>query len=55
MFKGCLALSVCDMSLCPEPSVSCAPGAVLVKRPVPDSCCPETHCGTGHWHTFLDI
>ncbi|KAI2653362.1 Otogelin-like protein [Labeo rohita] len=35
---------VCDMSLCPEPSVSCAPGAVLVKRPVPDSCCPETHC-----------
>uniref|UniRef100_A0A672PL02 Otogelin like n=1 Tax=Sinocyclocheilus grahami TaxID=75366 RepID=A0A672PL02_SINGR len=35
---------VCDMSLCPEPSVSCAPGAVLVKRPVPDNCCPETHC-----------
>uniref|UniRef100_A0A8C1LYF2 Otogelin-like n=1 Tax=Cyprinus carpio TaxID=7962 RepID=A0A8C1LYF2_CYPCA len=35
---------VCDRSLCPEPSVSCAPGAVLVKRPVLDRCCPETHC-----------
>lgn len=35
---------VCDMSLCPEPSVNCAPGAVMVKRPVPESCCPESHC-----------
>uniref|UniRef100_A0A8C1ZBR3 Otogelin-like n=1 Tax=Cyprinus carpio TaxID=7962 RepID=A0A8C1ZBR3_CYPCA len=34
---------VCDRSLCPEPSVSCAPGAVLVKRLVLDRCCPETH------------
>lgn len=55
-FKGCvLIFSVCDTSLCPEPSVSCAPGAVLVKRPVPDSCCPETRCGIGHMHTYLDI
>uniref|UniRef100_A0A8B9GWV8 Otogelin-like n=1 Tax=Astyanax mexicanus TaxID=7994 RepID=A0A8B9GWV8_ASTMX len=37
---------VCDTSLCPEPSTSCAPGATLVKRPVPDSCCPEVHCGS---------
>uniref|UniRef100_A0A4W4G8U5 Otogelin-like n=1 Tax=Electrophorus electricus TaxID=8005 RepID=A0A4W4G8U5_ELEEL len=35
---------VCDMSLCPEPSISCAPGAALVRRPVSGSCCPETHC-----------
>nr|XP_055029604.1 otogelin-like protein isoform X1 [Misgurnus anguillicaudatus] len=35
---------VCDMSLCPDSSVSCAPGAVMMKRPVPERCCPESHC-----------
>ncbi|KAK3549020.1 hypothetical protein QTP70_025092 [Hemibagrus guttatus] len=35
---------VCDMTLCPEPSISCATGTVLVKRPVPGSCCPDVTC-----------
>uniref|UniRef100_A0A672IKX6 Otogelin-like n=1 Tax=Salarias fasciatus TaxID=181472 RepID=A0A672IKX6_SALFA len=35
---------VCDVNLCPESSVSCAPGLSLVQTTVPDHCCPQYHC-----------
>uniref|UniRef100_A0A667Z3U8 Otogelin like n=1 Tax=Myripristis murdjan TaxID=586833 RepID=A0A667Z3U8_9TELE len=35
---------VCDTSLCPESSVSCAPGLSLVQTAVPGHCCPQHHC-----------
>lgn len=43
-FLQCIA--VCDVSLCPESSVSCAPGLSLVQTAVPGHCCPQYHCGT---------
>ncbi|XP_028823261.1 otogelin-like protein isoform X3 [Denticeps clupeoides] len=35
---------VCDVNVCPEASVSCAPGAALIKRPVRGRCCPDYTC-----------
>uniref|UniRef100_A0A3P8TBV5 Otogelin like n=1 Tax=Amphiprion percula TaxID=161767 RepID=A0A3P8TBV5_AMPPE len=35
---------VCDANLCPESSVSCAPGLSLVQTSVPGHCCPQHHC-----------
>lgn len=45
-------LVVCDATLCPESSVSCAPGLTLVQTTLPGSCCPQHHCGTC-LHTFI--
>lgn len=39
-------VAVCDVNLCPESSVSCAPGLSLVQTSVPGHCCPTHHCGT---------
>uniref|UniRef100_H3C5Q2 Otogelin like n=1 Tax=Tetraodon nigroviridis TaxID=99883 RepID=H3C5Q2_TETNG len=36
---------VCDVSLCPESSVSCAPGLTLVQATIAGNCCPQYHCG----------
>ncbi|CAG13067.1 unnamed protein product, partial [Tetraodon nigroviridis] len=35
---------VCDVSLCPESSVSCAPGLTLVQATIAGNCCPQYHC-----------
>uniref|UniRef100_A0A8D2ZLD4 Otogelin-like n=1 Tax=Scophthalmus maximus TaxID=52904 RepID=A0A8D2ZLD4_SCOMX len=35
---------VCDVNLCPESSVSCAPGLSLVQTTLPGHCCPQHHC-----------
>ncbi|XP_075894113.1 otogelin-like protein [Nelusetta ayraudi] len=35
---------VCDANLCPESSLSCAPGLTLVQTTQPGSCCPQHHC-----------
>ncbi|KAK1887791.1 Otogelin-like protein [Dissostichus eleginoides] len=35
---------VCDVNLCPESSVTCAPGLTLVQTAVPGHCCPRHHC-----------
>lgn len=51
-FFPCVA--VCDVNLCPESSVSCAPGLSLIQTNVPGHCCPQHHCGTHtltHTHT----
>lgn len=45
-------VAVCDVNLCPESSVSCAPGLTLVQTTQPGSCCPQHHCGT-HSHAFV--
>lgn len=45
-------VAVCDVNLCPESSVSCAPGLTLVQTTQPGSCCPQHHCGT-HSLTFI--
>ena len=39
-------VAVCDVNLCPESSVSCAPGLSLIQTTVPGHCCPQHHCGT---------
>lgn len=38
--------AVCDVNLCPESSVRCAPGLALVQATVAGNCCPQYHCGT---------
>lgn len=38
--------TVCDVNLCPESSVSCAPGLSLVQATIAGNCCPQYHCGT---------
>ncbi|XP_036375556.1 otogelin-like protein [Megalops cyprinoides] len=35
---------VCDLNLCPESTVECAPGTSLVQRSVPGHCCPDWQC-----------
>lgn len=48
VFKVMFLLScvaVCDVNLCPESSVTCAPGLSLVQTAVPGHCCPQHHCG----------
>uniref|UniRef100_A0A3P8QUJ2 Otogelin-like n=1 Tax=Astatotilapia calliptera TaxID=8154 RepID=A0A3P8QUJ2_ASTCA len=35
---------VCDVNLCPQSSVSCAPGLSLVQTAIPGHCCPQHHC-----------
>ncbi|XP_056138191.1 otogelin-like protein [Lampris incognitus] len=35
---------VCDVSLCPDSSMSCAPGLSLVQATVPGHCCPQHRC-----------
>lgn len=44
-FLPCVG-AVCDVNLCPESSVSCAPGLILVQAIVAGNCCPQYHCGT---------
>jgi len=51
-------IAVCDINLCPESSVSCAPGLSLVRTAVPGHCCPQHHCGTHiekHAHTHAHM
>ncbi|CAB1422352.1 unnamed protein product, partial [Pleuronectes platessa] len=35
---------VCDVNLCPESSMSCAPGLSLVQTTLSGLCCPQHHC-----------
>uniref|UniRef100_G3PI95 Otogelin-like n=1 Tax=Gasterosteus aculeatus aculeatus TaxID=481459 RepID=G3PI95_GASAC len=37
---------MCDVNLCPDSSVTCAPGLSLVQTAVPGHCCLQHHCGT---------
>lgn len=39
-------VTVCDVNLCPESSVSCPSGVTLVQTTVEGQCCPQYHCGT---------
>lgn len=50
----CLCIAVCDVNLCPESSVSCAPGLSLVQTAIAGHCCPQHHCGT-HSETHTHI
>ncbi|XP_067090348.1 otogelin-like protein, partial [Osmerus mordax] len=35
---------VCDVNMCPESSLSCAPGLTVVQTTMPGHCCPQRHC-----------
>uniref|UniRef100_A0A4W3ISK9 Otogelin like n=1 Tax=Callorhinchus milii TaxID=7868 RepID=A0A4W3ISK9_CALMI len=39
---------VCDANMCPPPDKSCESGTKLVKKDVPEICCPEWQCGNDH-------